>query len=116
MPVDRACSGDMLRSIRGAVSHGARVFHIIVGNVAKEMRGAINWPRGHGVKAGMLGRRVPHSADWYLGARRDAACREIIDSLRGEGIFDSQDAGPNDSGFRAGYGLGDIQVLGRQRR
>ena len=42
--------------------------------------------------------------------------REIVDSLRGEGMFDGQDAGPNDSSFRAGFGLGDIQVLGRQRR
>ena len=40
---------------------------------------------------------------------------EIDDSLRGEGIFDGHDAGPNDPSFRAGFGLGDVQVLGRQR-
>jgi hypothetical protein len=41
---------------------------------------------------------------------------EIVDSLRGEGVFDGQDAGSNYSSFRAGFGLGDIQMLGRQRR
>jgi hypothetical protein len=41
---------------------------------------------------------------------------EIIDSFRGEGMFDGQDAGPNDSSFWPGFGLGDIQMLGRQRR
>ena len=41
---------------------------------------------------------------------------EFVDSLWGQGIFDGQDAGPDDSSFRAGFGLGDTQVLGRQRR
>ena len=42
--------------------------------------------------------------------------RQIIDSFRGECMFDGQDAGANDSSFRAGFGLGDNQMLRRQRR
>ena len=47
----------------------------------------------------------------FVSAEMQHGC-EVIDSVRGEGIFDGQDAGPNHSSFRPGFGLGDIQVLG----
>lgn len=60
-------------------------------------------------------------SDWYVdgfrpvGLARELSCHgEIIDSLRGEDMLDGQDAGPDHSGLRAGFGSGDRQVLGRQ--